>query len=83
MGPLSGAANERASGGAGDDLIGSDDGNADDVFCGAGHDTVFADVQDRVAANCEVVIREPSLQTTDATPMVEVTITTPEGTITM
>jgi Ca2+-binding RTX toxin-like protein len=80
---LSGAANERASGGDGDDLIGNPDGNGDDIFCGAGHDTVVADEEDRVAANCEDVIEPSPLQATGATPVVEVTITTAEGTITM
>lgn len=75
---LSGDENERARGANGDDLIGSDDGNRDYDFCGAGYDTVFADEEDRVAANCEVVIRSSSLQTTRATPGLEVTITTPE-----
>jgi Ca2+-binding RTX toxin-like protein len=80
---LFGDENERASGGDGDDLIGNPDGNGDDVFCGAGHDTVNADVEDRVAANCEDVVRFSLLQATGSTPVVEVTITTPEGTITM
>ena len=80
---LTGDENERASGGDGDDLIGNPDGNKDDVFCGTGHDTVVADVEDRVAANCEVVLRVSTLQATGATPVVEVTITTAEGTITM
>ena len=53
MGPLSGAANERASGGAGNDLIFSADGNGDDIFCGAGNDSVSHDAADRVAADCE------------------------------
>ena len=76
---LSGDANERASGRGGDDLIGSDDGNRDYDFCGAGYDTVFADEKDRVAANCEVVIRASSLQKTRATPGLGVTITAPEA----
>jgi Ca2+-binding RTX toxin-like protein len=86
---LSGAANERASGGDGDDLIFADesffgfDSNGDDVFCGAGIDAVLADAEDRVAANCEDVLGQTSLQATGATPVVEVTITTEEGTITM
>jgi hypothetical protein len=67
----------------GNDLIGSADGNRDDIFCGAGNDTVFADEEDRVAENCEVVVRDSPLQATGPTPAVEVTITTPEGTITM
>ena len=80
---LTGDENERASGGDGDDLICNPDGNKDDVFCGTGHDTVVADVEDRVAANCEDVLRVSTLQATGATPGVEVTITTAEGTITM
>jgi Ca2+-binding RTX toxin-like protein len=83
---LSGDANERASGGDGDDLFFTNDGNADDVICGAGIDTVLADenpVADRVAADCEHVFRRPPpLQATGATPVGEVTITTPEGTTT-
>jgi hypothetical protein len=51
-------------------------------LCGAGHDTVFADEEDR-AANCEDVVVVSSLQTTGAPPVAEVTITTPEGTITL
>jgi Ca2+-binding RTX toxin-like protein len=86
---LNGAANERASGGDGDDIIFADesffgaDSNGDDVFCGAGHDTVNADEDDRVAADCEDVLVQTSLQATGSTPVVEVTITTEEGTITM
>ena len=64
----------------GNDLIGSADGNRDDIFCGAGNDTVFADEEDRVAENCEVVVRDSPLQAPGSTPAVEVTITTPEGT---
>jgi len=81
---LSGDENERASGGDGDDLIGSPDGNRDTFVCGAGHDTVAPDEEDRVAANCdEVVFGPPPLQATGSTPVGEVTITTEEGTITM
>jgi Ca2+-binding RTX toxin-like protein len=82
---LEGDANERASGGAGDDLIGGRDGNADDIFCGAGDDWVEADADDRVAANCEHVLRPspPTIQVTGATPVFEANITTPEGTTTM
>jgi len=81
---LFGAPNERVSGGDGDDIIGAADGNGDDVFCGTGLDTVLADAEDRVAANCEDVIEPPSaLQSEGATPVVEVSITTPEGTTTM
>jgi Ca2+-binding RTX toxin-like protein len=49
--------NERASGNVGDDLITANDGNADDIFCGAGIDTVVADADDRVAADCEHDLR--------------------------
>jgi hypothetical protein len=82
---LMGDANERASGGDGDDIIGGRDGNADDIFCGAGDDWVEADANDRVAANCEHVLRPSAspIQATGATPVVEVNITTPEGTTTM
>jgi Ca2+-binding RTX toxin-like protein len=79
---LRGDANERASGGDGDDLIFANDGNGDDIFCGAGIDSVAADAEDRVAADCEVVLRPPPLQAPGSTPVVEV-ITTEEGTITM
>ena len=56
-----------------------------DIFCGAGIDTVRADEEDRVAADCEVVDRPPPppLQATGSTPVGEVNITTPEGTTTM
>ena len=87
---LSGDANERASGGAGDDLFFADDSffmvdsNGDDIFCGAGTDTVDADADDRVAADCENVFRPPNpIQVAGSTPVGEVTITTPEGTTTM
>jgi Ca2+-binding RTX toxin-like protein len=80
---LFGDENEQASGGEGDDIFFVEDGNGDDIFCGAGHDTVDADANDRVAANCEDVFRPTSLRAGGATPEAEVTITTPEGTITM
>jgi hypothetical protein len=87
---LSGDENERASGGDGDDIIFADDSffgadsNGDDVFCGAGIDAVLADAEDRVAANCEGVLEQTPLQaTTGSTPVMEVTITTAERTITM
>jgi hypothetical protein len=50
---LFGDANERASGGDGGDLIFANDGNGDDIFCGAGIDSVSHDAADRVAADCE------------------------------
>jgi hypothetical protein len=45
---LRGDANERASGGDGDDIIFAVDGNVDDVFCGAGIDAVQADPNDLI-----------------------------------
>ena len=75
---LSGAENERVSGGDGDDIIVANDGNRDNIFCGAGQDTVRADEEDRVAADCEDVLRPSSLQGAGATPEAEVTITGPE-----
>ena len=66
----------------GNDLIGSADGNRDDIFCEAGNDTVDADEEDRVTENCEVVLVDTALQASGATPVVEMTITTPEGTTT-
>ncbi len=80
---LRGDENERASGGDGDDIFDSIDVNGDDIFCGAGHDTVEADAEDRVAADCEDVLRPFALQVPGATPEAEVTITTPAVTITM
>jgi hypothetical protein len=82
---LRGDANERASGGDGDDLIFANDSNRDVIVCGAGHDTVAPDAGDRVAGNCEVVLPPgpPPLQAPGSTPVVEATITTEEGTITM
>jgi RTX calcium-binding nonapeptide repeat (4 copies)/Thrombospondin type 3 repeat len=44
-------------GGAGADRIAARDGEADDVNCGEGADTVEADTLDRVAADCESVSR--------------------------
>jgi Ca2+-binding RTX toxin-like protein len=80
---LNGEENERVSGGDGDDIVHTTDLNADDIFCGAGNDTVAADAEDRVAADCEVVLRNSPVQTVGATPEAEVTITTPDGSITM
>jgi Ca2+-binding RTX toxin-like protein len=45
------------SGDEGDDRISVVDGSVDRVTCGDGADTVFADVADVVAADCEVVRR--------------------------
>src|SRR5829696_8069802 len=66
------------SGNGGDDIFVVNDGNADAVFGGAGIDWVLADATDRVAADCE----QPPQQATGSTPVVEMTITTPEGTTT-
>jgi Ca2+-binding RTX toxin-like protein len=74
---LAGEANEQASGGDGNDIFSARDGNADDIFCGAGDDTVQADEEDRVAADCENEIPQTSLQAGGSTPEAEVTITTP------
>jgi hypothetical protein len=73
---LGGAENERASGGDGDDIIFAQDGNGDDIYCGAGIDTVLADAEDRVAADCADVFGQ-TLQAGGSTPETEVTITTP------
>ena len=45
------------AGGAGADRISARDGEADDVGCGEGTDTVEADTFDRVAGDCESVAR--------------------------
>ena len=45
------------SGGDGDDTIAARDGAVDDVSCGTGVDTVSADWNDTVAADCETVSR--------------------------
>jgi Ca2+-binding RTX toxin-like protein len=73
---LSGDENGRVSGGDGDDLVGAFDFNGDDIFCGAGNDTVRADAEDRVAADCEDVFIPSLLQAPGTTPEAEVTIIT-------
>jgi Ca2+-binding RTX toxin-like protein len=73
--------NERVSGGDGDDIVMAWDANWDDIFCGAGHDTVSADAEDRVATDCEDVFSQslpPGLQAPGTTPEAEVSITAPE-----
>ena len=50
--------------GAGNDLIQAAFGGVDRVDCGPGRDIVSADQSDRVAANCEVVSRRLSVDTT-------------------
>jgi BNR repeat-like domain/RTX calcium-binding nonapeptide repeat (4 copies) len=49
--------------GAGNDLIQAAFGGIDTVNCGAGRDIVSADATDRIAANCEVVSRRLSRDT--------------------
>ncbi|MCW2925644.1 MAG: outer rane adhesin like protein [Thermoleophilia bacterium] len=56
-----GAGNDVLSGGAGNDVITAADGartERDVVVCGAGTDTVSANATDRVATDCEHVIRK-------------------------
>jgi Ca2+-binding RTX toxin-like protein len=84
---LWGAENEQASAGAGDDIIFAwpVDTTGDDISCGVGDDFVLAGLEDRVAADCEYVelVEYHALRATSAASVSEVTITTPEGTITM
>jgi BNR repeat-like domain/RTX calcium-binding nonapeptide repeat (4 copies) len=56
-----GAGRDRAEAGAGDDRIAVEyDGSRDTVGCGAGTDTVTADLTDAVARDCELVGRRLS-----------------------
>ena len=48
---------DRLAGGSGRDFINSRDGRRDRVNCGSGRDRVIADRRDRVARNCERVVR--------------------------
>ena len=48
---------DNVAGDDGDDRINVVDGTVDTVDCGAGIDTVFADVVDVIAASCESVRR--------------------------
>ncbi|MDO8210646.1 calcium-binding protein [Conexibacter sp. CPCC 206217] len=50
-----GAGADTLAGADGDDTITSRDGSADAVTCGAGADTVIADVNDTVSPDCETV----------------------------
>jgi Ca2+-binding RTX toxin-like protein len=54
---LGGTGRDRLLGGAGTDVLRATDGHRDRVFCGGGRDTAFADRLDRVAADCERVVR--------------------------
>ncbi len=95
-----GYGNDRLDGGAGDDHLYGGPGNdkldggpgRDVISCGAGHDVVHADARDRVAADCEVVIRPavvdsppPAATTTTTTATTTTTVgttTTTTGTTT-
>lgn len=52
-----GGGRDRISGGAGDDKIFAVDNRRDTINCGTGTDSVVANKRDRVAKNCEKVIR--------------------------
>jgi Ca2+-binding RTX toxin-like protein len=52
-----GPGSDRFSGGDANDTIGARDGTRDKVRCGRGRDRVIADRGDRVAGDCEVVVR--------------------------
>jgi Ca2+-binding RTX toxin-like protein len=52
-----GPGNDSIEAGAGDDFIDARDGEADQIDCGSGNDTVLADAIDTVASNCETVTR--------------------------
>lgn len=55
---LGGKGRDRLAGGVGNDVITSRDGVRDFVKCGAGKDKVTADKRDRVAKDCESVIKK-------------------------
>jgi len=57
---VGGPGRDRISGGLGPDLIEVRDGERDVVRCGRGDDVVFADRLDRVAKDCEQVVRPRS-----------------------
>ena len=50
-------------GGAGNDLVHVGGGEPDRVWCGTGHDVVYADRLDRVARDCEKVVRRRGYST--------------------
>lgn len=52
-----GSGNDVTSGGPGNDTIRARDGQRDAITCGAGRDTVYADQFDKVAKDCEHVLR--------------------------
>jgi hypothetical protein len=55
---------DRILGGAGDDRISAAFGGTDTATCGAGRDLVVADRSDRVARDCELVVRRISVDAT-------------------
>jgi hypothetical protein len=60
-----GAGRDTIDGGAGDDRVPAHaDGERDRIRCGAGNDIVTAELTDTVAADCEVVSRQISRDTT-------------------
>lgn len=63
-----GADADQLSGDAGADVIRARDGSADTVACGIDGDTVTADWNDAVAADCESVSRSPRDDDGDGTP---------------
>jgi uncharacterized repeat protein (TIGR01451 family) len=67
-------------GGEDNDSVQSRDGEADDVDCGAGLDSVVADLADSTL-NCESVHRGPPLVTTGAASAVQQTTATLSGTV--
>ncbi|MFL6005050.1 MAG: Ig-like domain-containing protein [Gaiellaceae bacterium] len=54
---VGGAGRDRFSGGAGNDVLRADDRQRDVVACGPGRDVVYADRFDRIARDCERVVR--------------------------
>jgi hypothetical protein len=54
---VDGPGRDRVSGEQGADVILSDDGHVDSIDCGRGTDRVVADRRDRIARNCERVVR--------------------------
>lgn len=53
----SGSGHDRINGGSGNDVIHAHDGQRDVIKCGSGVDKVYADPQDVVSSDCEVVVR--------------------------
>ncbi len=54
---IGGPGHDHIYGGGGDDVIHAEDGTRDWVRCGSGYDKVYADPVDRVARDCENVVR--------------------------